>query len=251
MPNLRSGESRTAVAPLWQPGAAELIRYTVMSYILMEVNMQKFILKSLIILGLLFVSNSHLYSQEESLNYYSENITFQSDSVNLAGTLTIPNTGKPFPALVLISGGGNRNRDAQYGKFKPFKLISEYLSSRGFVVLRFDDRGVGESTGQNSLEGTLDDFKVDALSAVKYLKSRELIDSTKIGLLGHCAGAYACLKAILETDDVSYLITMAGYGLEGVETLLDGTRRGLVKDGMIESEIKEILNLEKQLYDAM
>ena len=213
--------------------------------------MYKLILRLIFATLLLTVFYNGLFSHDKSSHYYSENVTFQSNDVTLAGTITIPKSDQPCPALILISVGGNRDRNAQHRGFKPFKLIAEYLSERGFIILRFDDRGVGESTGQNSLEATLDDFKIDALSAVEYLKSRNEIIPSKIGLLGHCAGAYACLKAARETDDIAFLITMAGYGLDGVETLLDGTRRQLIKKGLKENEIQKAVQLESQLYDAM
>jgi|GEM_PF-2560051 len=201
-------------------------------------------------LCLVFFTSAGL-SQSSFYDYLEEKVTFPSNEVTLAGTLTLPVSGQPAPVIVLITGGGNRNRDAQIGRFKPFKLIAAYLSQRGFAVLRFDDRGVGESTGINSLESNLDDFKDDALSAIAYLKSRDDIMHSRIGLLGHCAGAYACLKASFESKDVAFLTTMAGYGLDGVETLLDGKRRELMKAGEKQDHIQQTLGLHKQLFKAM
>jgi hypothetical protein len=56
--------------------------------------------------------------------------------IMLAGTLSLPSTAGPHPAVVLLSGGGPHDRDGSYGDFKPMKMISEHLMLHGFAVLR-------------------------------------------------------------------------------------------------------------------
>ena len=56
--------------------------------------------------------------------------------------LTLPAIGKgPFPGVLLIPGAGPA--DMNYGGI--FWQIAQYLSERGFVVLRYDKRGIGEN----------------------------------------------------------------------------------------------------------
>ena len=79
------------------------------------------------------------------------------DTMQLAGTLTMPtNVRKKVPAVILITGSGAQNRDEELMGHRPFKVIAEYLSARGYAVLRCDDRGVGGSTGDVAHATTLD-----------------------------------------------------------------------------------------------
>src|SRR6185312_4386974 len=99
--------------------------------------------------------------------YYSEDITFQNSKANitLAGTLTMPNKEGNFPAVILITGSGPQNRDEEVLGHKPFLVISDYLTRNGIAVLRYDDRGIAQSTGDFKTETTLD-FATDVESAI-------------------------------------------------------------------------------------
>src|SRR5688572_5878859 len=76
-----------------------------------------------------------------------EEVSFRNGSIAIAGTLTIPSGSGPFPAVVLLSGSGPQNRDSDVFGFRPFKLIADSFAQRGIAVLRYDDRGVGGSSG--------------------------------------------------------------------------------------------------------
>ena len=79
--------------------------------------------------------------------------------MRLAGTLTLPETPGPHPALVLIAGGQAIDQDCSYsgGRYKFFKIIAEDLAGHGFVSLRFDSPGIGGSTGGKWDQRTLND----------------------------------------------------------------------------------------------
>ena len=67
-----------------------------------------------------------------------------------AGTLTVPNEPRPCPVVLLLSGGGAQDRDYSILGHRPFFVLADYLTRRGIAVLRVDDRGVGDSTGDRS-----------------------------------------------------------------------------------------------------
>lgn len=188
---------------------------------------------------------------QEKLSFIQEEVSFKVGNIVLAGTLSLPSEDGPHPALILITGGSNRNRDDQVGRFKPFKLIAEYLAPKGIAVLRFDDRGVGKSEGENSRNSTLEDFRDDVLAAIDFLKGRDDIDHSKIGLMGHCAGAIAGLMTAQESKDVHFVVSMAGYGRNGEETLYMAKMRGLQAMKVSEKEMNERLELEKLVYKTM
>src|SRR5690606_29142835 len=121
--------------------------------------------------------------------YYSEDITFKNEKegITLAGTLTLPEKTGNYPAVILISGSGPSNRNEEIADHKPFLLLADHLTKNGIAVLRFDDRGVGESGGDFQ-KATSADFATDVEAAFKYLKTRPEINKKKIGLLGHSEG---------------------------------------------------------------
>src|SRR4029079_17313111 len=116
-----------------------------------------------------------------------EDVTFDSKAkdVKLAGTFTKPKGDGPFPAVALITGSGPQDRDESLMGHKPFLVIADYLTRKGIAVLRYDDRGIGKSTGKFS-GATSKDFADDAAGAVDYLRGRK--DVSKIGLMGHSEG---------------------------------------------------------------
>ncbi len=138
--------------------------------------------------------------------------------VKLGGTLTLPSGKGPFPAVFLITGSGAQNRDEELLGHKPFLVIADYLTRRGIAVLRVDDRGVGKSTGKFA-EATSDDFGLDALACVAYLKGRKEIDPKQIGLIGHSEGGLIAPWAAARSPDVAFIVLLAGPGVTGEEIL--------------------------------
>jgi len=96
--------------------------------------------------------------------------------------------------------------------------LADYLTRKGIAVLRVDDRGVGGSTG-NLLESTGEDFAVDVLTGVNYLKSRKEVNPKKIGLIGHSEGGDIAPIAAVRSSDVAFIVLMAGTGLTGEEIM--------------------------------
>ncbi len=152
--------------------------------------------------------------------YRAEDVTYPSKSsgVQLAGTLTMPEAGGPFPAVLLITGSGAQDRDETLLGHKPFLLIADYLTRRGIAVLRVDDRGTAKSTG-NFKESTTADFVEDAAGSLAYLKSRKEIDPKRMGLLGHSEGAVIAPMLAVRSSDVAFVVMMAGTGVPGREVL--------------------------------
>ncbi len=153
--------------------------------------------------------------------YRQEKVTFENaiDNITLAGTLTIPQGSGKFPVAILITGSGPQNRDEEIFGHKPFLVIADHLTKLGIAVLRFDDRGVNESTG-NFTEATTADFATDVESAIGYLKTRPDIDKKQIGLVGHSEGGIIAPMVAVNTKDVAFMVLLAGTGVSGYETSL-------------------------------
>lgn len=115
--------------------------------------------------------------------YSAEDVRFDNpaaEGVTLAGTLTVPPGDGPFPAVILISGSGPQDRDETVWTHRPFAVIADHLSRNGIAVLRYDDRGFGESTGDFAASTSMD-FASDTAAALAWLKTRPEIDGGSIG----------------------------------------------------------------------
>lgn len=152
----------------------------------------------------------------EPYPYAVEEVTFNNPSaqIALAGTLTLPRSGGPFPAVLLISGSGPQDRDETVFGHRPFWVLADHLTRQGIAVLRYDDRGVGESEGDFA-PATSVDFAEDALAGVAYLKSRADIRPAQIGLIGHSEGGMIAPLAAVQSRDVAFIVLLAGIGIPG------------------------------------
>lgn len=143
-------------------------------------------------------------------------VQFAAGPVQLAGTLTLPDTPGPSPALVLIAGGQPIDRDASYsgGRYKFFKIIAEDLAKHGFATLRYDSPGVGGSTG-NWNQRTLGDRADEAASGINFLKQDRRIDAQRIGLLGHSEGTDVALLVAARDKDAAFLVLLSPHAKSG------------------------------------
>lgn len=178
-------------------------------------------------------------------------VSFQSGATTFAGTLSLPSGAGPFPAVVLLSGSGPQNRDSESEVgFRPFKLIADHFVTRGIAVLRFDDRGVGGSTG-NLAEATTEDLADDAITALRTLRARRDIDGRRIGLVGHSEGAIVAAVAASRSSEVAFIAFLAGNTVSGAEILrmqAEGIARGA---GASPAAIEEILHHHAALMKAV
>ena len=189
---------------------------------------------------------------------YSEEEVFffnQSANVKLAGTLTYPklkpNYTQQFPAIVLISGSGPQNRDEELLGHKPFLVLADYFTRKGYAVLRFDDRGTGKSTGDFSL-ATTEDFASDVESAVKFMQHHFVVNPTKIGLMGHSeGGVIAPMVAANPSNSIAFILLLAGTGIKGDSLLLLQQALIAKAEGMNPTLLKENQQLNRDLFQLV
>jgi uncharacterized protein len=184
--------------------------------------------------------------------YRQEEVAFKNEKAGivLSGTLTMPAQGGPFAALVMITGSGPQDRDEQLLGHKPFLVIADYLTRRGVAVLRYDDRGIGKSTGDFA-KATSVDFASDALAAVEFLKSRKEIDPGKIGLAGHSEGAIIAPMVANRSKDVAFVILLAGPGMTGEELMYLQAARIQQAMGVDEKTISESEATQRKIFEVL
>jgi uncharacterized protein len=186
----------------------------------------------------------------EPLPYKEEEVKFVNGSVSLAGTLTLPANGKTSPAVVLITGSGAQNRDEEIFGFKPFRLIADHLTRNGIAVLRYDDRGVGGSTGSVS-DSTTQDFAGDVLAAVQLLVARPDIDPKHIGLLGHSEGGIVAPIAASRSKDIAFIILMSGTAVTGEKIMLAQGEAIAKAAGAPAEDLQKQADLQKRIFQCV
>jgi len=179
-------------------------------------------MKNIILISffLLFtILDTAITAQNKSIKIDSVIFNSKSDTLKYGATITTPLKGKNHTAVIIISGTGKQDRDGTMGGYKFFAEVAEYLSNNGFVVLRMDDRGVGQTTGDYA-KSTTYDFAIDAIEAVKFLKNYPGVNKSKIGLLGHSEGGAAISIAASMSKDIKFLISLSGLAMNGLDALI-------------------------------
>lgn len=186
---------------------------------------------------------------EEPLPYPAEDVAYPNPDGGhtIAGTFTRPPGDGPFPAVILISGSGPQDRDEALLGHRPFLVLSDHLTRRGIAVLRFDDRGVGKSTGDFAA-ATSADFVSDVLAGVAYLLGRDDVEPDRIGLAGHSEGGLIAPMAAVASDDVAYIVLMAGPGVSGERVLYAQAELIGRAAGMSEARLAATRKLQTELF---
>jgi fermentation-respiration switch protein FrsA (DUF1100 family) len=184
--------------------------------------------------------------------YYEEEVSFENreDGVTLAGTLTLPQKGGNFPAVVLISGSGPQDRNEELMEHKPFLVIADYLTRNGIAVLRFDDRGTAASTG-NFQTSTGYDFSKDAEAGVKYLQTRKEIDKKKIGLIGHSEGGSIAPMIAARNKNIAFIVLLAGTGIRGDQILLRQQYLIAEASGISGEDMKQARSINEGMFNIV
>lgn len=208
--------------------------------------------------GTFLLKKGEPQSQDEVVETFdptivSEEVTFTNDGNTFSGTFSYPkenNTGFPgFPAVILITGSGPQDRNEEIVGFKIFEVIAHHLNKNNIAVLRYDDRGVGKTTGKSVNESTTMDFAGDVVAAVNYLKSRK--DVHTIGLLGHSEGGIVAPIAAVQSPDVQFIILMAGTGVKGIDIIKEQSKLIMKADKSSKKEIEGYDKLLDAVYEAV
>lgn len=173
-------------------------------------------------------------------------------NVYLTGTLTYP-TGfmkdSNIPVVVMVTGSGGQNRDEEIFGHKPFLVIADYLARNGVASFRYDDRGMGKSSG-TQVGCTSADFASDAEAVIDFLRRKG--EFKKIGVLGHSEGGMIAFM-LGARSKVDFIVSMAGPGIKG-DTLLTEQKNAILQLQGINLKItteqtrKEIATMTKNVW---
>ena len=185
-------------------------------------------------------------------DYRIEEVSFvnEKEGNTLTGTLTIPKGKGLFPAMVLVSGSGQQNRDEELMNHRPFWVIADYCARHGIAVLRYDDRGMGGSTGEVENATSLD-FSYDAEAAFDFLRKQKHIDASRVGILGHSEGGIINFMVSARRPEVAFLVSLAGPAVNGIEVLKEQQVAILRASGMTEEMVQFNGNASAQMYNII
>jgi pimeloyl-ACP methyl ester carboxylesterase len=179
--------------------------------------------------------------------YLEESVQVRNGNVTLSGTLTRPKGDGPFPAVVLISGSGPQNRDSELLDHRPFLVLADALTRAGVMVVRYDDRGVGESTGSRE-KATMRMFASDAGAIVGVLKKRS--DVSTIGLIGLSEGGQVAPMLAAGNDDIGFVILLAGPGVSGDQVMVEQNRAIAIANGARPAQAEAVAGAARALFEA-
>lgn len=203
--------------------------------------------------------------QEESIaartmKYYDEHevvVQRKRAGVTLAGTLSMPvdvdpwfsrKGPQPKPAVVLVNGSGQQNRDSELMGHRPFAVLADYLAERGIAVLRYDDRGVGGSKGEVNGATTMD-FADDAEAMMEWLRKQPGIDPKRVGIVGHSEGGLIASIVASRNRHARFAVLLAGPGCSGRDVLIQQSRALLTAMGMDSALVERRQAIFEAYYD--
>jgi pimeloyl-ACP methyl ester carboxylesterase len=205
----------------------------------------------LVLLSLVLVLGALPTTGVSQDGFREEEVRIRIDAeVTLAGSLVLPSEEGPFPAVILLSTSMAEDRDASRSGFGPLRVMAQYLAEAGIASVRWDDRGMGESTGRQTYQYTIADFLGDASAAVGFLKARKEIAPERIGVMGISLGGMLSVLVASQQPDLAFIIPISGPVPDLRTVNYRYRRRTLESQGRSTEEIANILDIEARVVEV-
>jgi len=187
-----------------------------------------------------------------SYSYYEEEVYYENKDAGIliSGTLALPKSQRFSSVVLLIPGYGKHDRNVRMMGNNYFWVVADYLANQGVGVLRFDQRGLGKSTG-NYDGATTQDFAEDVLAVISYLKSRKDVTGCTIGLIGLSEGGLIASIVAAKSKDVSYIVLMGPAVQKSVDDLVEQSGLQLRADAATEELMGYDRELRKKIYTTI
>ena len=180
-----------------------------------------------------------------------EDVFIASTGFSLAATATKPATAAArMPAVVLVGGAGRQDRDeTQYG-VSIFGELAGRLAENGYLAIRYDKRGLGQSGGRPEHAG-LTEYADDVVSIVDWLKRRKDVDANRIVVVTHGEGSAVGMLAATRKKDIKGLAMLAAPGLSGREVVLEQQRQALTRRGDSPPDREAKIMMQTRIINAV
>ena len=186
-------------------------------------------------------------------NPTDNDVSIPGNGFILASTITTPPAAASrlrYPAIVLVAGSGPVDRDGTVAGIPIFAQLAGALAQRGFIVLRYDKRGVGQSGGRAET-ATLQDYSGDLLAVVKWLRRRKDVDNKRLAVAGHSEGGWVAMLAASRQKDITSVILLGAAGTTGSELILEQQRHALDQMKAPDDERKAKIELQTRIQNAV
>ena len=191
--------------------------------------------------------------QQTARNPTDVDVMIPAFGFNLAGTVTMPTAAAGrlrHPAVVLVPGSGLVDRDETVAGIPIFQQLAGSLAAQGYLVVRFDKRGVGQSGGRDE-RATLEDFAGDVNSVVTWLRKRKDVDKQHVAVVGHSEGGAVAMIAGAREKDIAALVLIAAPGSKGSDLILEQQRHALEVMKTSDAERKAKVDLQQKIQLAV
>jgi pimeloyl-ACP methyl ester carboxylesterase len=181
-----------------------------------------------------------------------EQVRIPADGFSLAATISKPAAAAtaPLPAVVLVGSSGPADRDESLFGIPIFGQLAGALADAGFLVLRYDKRGSGQSGGRAE-SASLSDFSDDLRGVVKFTSDRKDVDRKRIAVIGHGEGGAVAMLTAARENRVAALVLAGASSVSGADLNLYQVARGLERSNRPEAERQSTINLQKQIQTAV
>ena len=189
--------------------------------------------------GLRWAENGRVLNAKKIAPHRVEDVTVVNGDVTLKGTLLVPLTKGPHPAVVFAHGSGDTRRDVG--------MWNTFFVRQGIAVLSLDKRGAGESSGDWH-KASLDDIAGDWLAGVAMLKGRADIDAKRIGVHGSSQGGWTGPLMAARSKDIAYVIVRAGSANTVADTMAHEIAWSVREAGLPEADALEAEAESKKMF---
>jgi hypothetical protein len=194
--------------------------------------------------------------QEKITRAGDEDAMIPANGFSLAATISRPTppangpAPKKWPAIVLVPGSGAVDRDEVVAGIPVFGQLAGALADAGYLVVRYDKRGIGQSGGRAE-SATIGDYAEDLLSIVRYLSRRKDVDEDRITAVGHSEGGWVALLAASRQDDIRHVVVAAAPSVTGNELVLEQQKHLLDLMKAPAHEVEAKIAMQKRINSAV
>ena len=192
-----------------------------------------------------------------------EEVSIPANGFSLAATISrpiaVPEPAPPpgrkpapvrLPAVVLVSGSAPSDRDEFVAGIPIFAQLATALADAGYLVVRYDERGAGQSGGRQE-SATIEEFAIDARAVVTYLLKRRDVDPRKISLIGYGEGGWISLLVAAREQKVASVGLIATPSTAGTELVLEQQRLLFERNSTAPAAQQAAVEQQKKILDAV